>query len=112
MLLLSRAIGIIGVPIATLTGQVAMLVTSAILAQRAFPIAWDYRLPAATTTVTLIGGATAMALHYRDPSIDAWWVYAGAMAVIFAINLLFGVSRNDWRRIAEVAHPFLPSRDA
>lgn len=100
---LSRAIGIIGVPIATLTGQLAMLLTSAILAQRAFRLDWHYRLPAATVIVTLLAGGSAMILEASDPAAPVWTVYCAGMIGVLAVNLMFGVTGEDWQRLAGLA---------
>ena len=110
---LSKAIGIVGVPVAALAGQIVMLVTSAILAQRAFRMEWSYGLPAATVMIALVSGAAATVMGYADPSARTWWIYGVGMLGIVVINLLFGVSRDDWRRLEGLARmAFRPGLDA
>ncbi len=100
MLFLSDQIGMIGVPIGVLAGQVAMLLISAAIAQRAFPIAWDYRLPAATVSLTLATGATAMAAS--GSGTEARWIYGGGFLAVAAINLAFGLATADRRKLGVI----------
>jgi O-antigen/teichoic acid export membrane protein len=99
---LSRVVGIIGVPVAALTGQLAMLVTSAFLAQKAFRLEWSYGLPAMTLAIALASGVVAMVLKYRDPLVAAWPIYTGGMILVIGANILVGISRNDWRTLAQL----------
>lgn len=99
IMVLSRLIGIIGVPIAALVGQIAMLLTSAVLAQKAFPIAWDYRLPAATVGITLASGFAAVLVRFEHPDLPTWWIYAAGMAAIGVLNVTVGIAPSDWQRI-------------
>lgn len=105
IVILSRAIGIIGVPVAALAGQLAMLFTSASIAQKAFRLEWDYRLPALTLLTTLAAGGSATVYQYSYPSATAWTIYGAGILVVLAVNLLFGVSREDWRRIQGLLRP-------
>lgn len=99
IVILSRAIGMIGVPVAAMAGQLAMLLASAVIAQKVFRLAWDYRVPTITVMVTLATGGIATAYQYSDPSAAVWKTYAAGIGLVLVVNLLFGISRDDWRRI-------------
>lgn len=102
ILYLSQAIGIIGVALGALAGQLAMAVTSAILAQRAFRLEWDYGLPVATVTIALVTGAAALLAAGSDSGIKPWWFYLAGIIAIIALNLMFGLDREDRGRIARL----------
>jgi O-antigen/teichoic acid export membrane protein len=102
ILYLSQIIGIIGVALGALAGQLAMALTSALLAQRAFRLDWHYGLPAVTVAITLASGAGALLADRTGLAAEPWWFYFAGMVGIAAVNLLFGLDREDRGRIARI----------
>lgn len=98
ILVLSRMLGIIGVPLGAMAGQLAMLVISAFVAQRAYPIEWAFAVPAATIAATLGSGLLALFAPVTHPG----WFYAAGIVLVLAINLAFGMRKGDWRRMREL----------
>ena len=99
MFYLSRAIGMIGVPLGALAGQIAMLLISATVAQRAHRMSWDYRIPATSVVLTLASGAAALTLPGVLPGARAWWFFAGGIVALLAVNLAFGFGPADRARL-------------
>lgn len=111
ILYLSQTLGIIGVAIGALAGQSAMAITSAVLAQKAFPLGWNYRLPALTVVITLASGAGAVYVALLEGGAEPWWLYIGGMALIVAINFA-GISREDRRKLAGLSRFWGRARSA
>lgn len=99
ILILSRMIGMIGVPLGAMAGQLAMLLISARIAQKVFPIAWDFTLPAATIAVTLASGMAALMAGMSNRGLEPIWLLAGGIALVVAINVFFGMRPADWVRL-------------
>lgn len=99
MLYLSHIVGILGVALGTLLGQIAMLATSAIIAQRAFRLDWAYGVPTVTVVATLATGGAALSSAYFAPGVPRWSIYLAGMVLVVALNLSFGISTDDRRRI-------------
>lgn len=106
ILILSRHIGMIGVPLGALAGQLAMLLISAVIAQRAFPIPWDYRLPAATVAVALASGLAALGASAMGSPVEPRWFFISGIAIVVAMNLLFGLNPADRRKMVELLQAF------
>jgi O-antigen/teichoic acid export membrane protein len=106
ILFLSNLLGVVGVAIGTLAGQIAMLLTSAILAQRACRMSWSYGMPAATVIVTLVCGAAAIADARLAIGPDCALIYAAGIVLILTMNLLIGIGIEDWRRIGNLVRGF------
>lgn len=97
---LSSVFGIIGVPIGAMAGQLAMVIVAAVVAQRAYPLAWQYRLPVATVAITLASGAAAGIARWSVSSASVWPYYAAGAGLVVAINLAFGLDAVDRRKLA------------
>lgn len=93
IIFLSRTIGIIGVALGALAGQVLMAVTSAFVAQRVYRMSWNYGLPVATVALTIIVGAAAFLAKRNGIEVSGTAIYAGGMVIIVALNALFGLTR-------------------
>ncbi|WP_133366367.1 lipopolysaccharide biosynthesis protein [Qipengyuania sediminis] len=99
IVMLSDVLGIIGVPLGAMAGQLAMLIISASVAQRVYPIAWDYGVPAASIAVTVAAGL----LGTFAAGALAPWFYIGGILALIAINVLFGLSGDDRRRVRDLS---------
>lgn len=104
MFALSQAMGILGVPLGALGGQLAMIAVSAAVAQRARRLAWDYWLPAATILITLASGAAAMVVS----GVPAWWFYVGGIVAVVAINILVGFGSDELARTRAILATIVP----
>ena len=102
ILVLSQWIGMIGVPLAALGGHLAMMIISAIVAQRAFPIGWEFAVPAASIGVTLASGLLALGAGLRETGPDPLAFFLTGIAVVVAINLLFGFNPGERRKLRGV----------
>jgi O-antigen/teichoic acid export membrane protein len=111
ILYFSRLIGIVGVATGTLAGQLAMLITSAILAQKACRMDWSYGMPAATVLVTLACGAAAITAAQVAGGPDPAVIYIGGMMLVVIMNVVFGIAGEDRRRICNLARGFFRPGD-
>lgn len=102
ILVLSRSIGMIGVPLGAMLGQLAMLIISAIMAQKVFPIAWQFALPATTIAVTLASGLAALGANLADNGAQPHWFFIGGIVAVLGINVALGTRASDWRRAREL----------
>lgn len=99
IVLLSRAVGIIGVALGALVGQLLMALTSGILAQKAYRMSWSYRIPVATIGLTILTGAAAYLADRVQPGVAGSAVYIGGIVLLLVFNAIFGISRSEWQNI-------------
>lgn len=105
MVILSRALGIIGVPLGALAGQLAMMLISACVAQRAYPISWQYGLPATSLLITLTAGGIGTFADAGTATRSL--IYGLGAVIVFAANLGWSLRAGNGGRAVAMAKEIL-----
>jgi O-antigen/teichoic acid export membrane protein len=93
--LLSQNIGIIGVALGALVGQILMASTSAVMAQRIYRMPWNYGLPLTSVAVTLATGVAAYLADLTEKGMPGSAIYVAGIVIVFTLNAVFGLTQAD-----------------
>ncbi|WP_057882134.1 lipopolysaccharide biosynthesis protein [Tsuneonella troitsensis] len=101
MFVFTKFVGVIGIALGSLAGQLVMAATSAAVGQKAYPIAWRFGPPFATIAATLAIGAAAYCAETYDSSPPPSVICALGMFAILIGNMLFGFSQAEFRGLRQ-----------